>query len=256
VASERTVRDLVLAGSLLRPKEYLAMRVGLALGAAILGGVALSIAGLPPILVYGASLALAMSGWLLPRFVMSYRRQRRLRQIEGQLSDALTAMAKSLRVGQGVLQAIGYAAQETPAPLGPELQIVLRDLQLGVEAERAFADLSARVGSSDLDIAITAIIIQRTSGGNLSEILEGVSRTIRARARLQGEVHALTSRQRLTGNLVAAIPLLTAAAFITLNPKLGSLLINTTPGQISAAAGIAFEIFGIVLMRRLSRVEV
>jgi tight adherence protein B len=169
---------------------------------------------------------------------------------------AVTAMAKSLRAGLGILQAVSYVAQETPPPLGTEFQNLLRDLQLGIEAEEAFAALAKRVGSEDLQIAVTAIIIQRTIGGNLAEILMNVTNTIRERARLQAEVRALTARQRLTTNIAAAIPVVVGIAFMVLNPKLADLLISTTEGRISLAIGVFFELLGIWLVRRLAVIEV
>ena len=187
---------------------------------------------------------------------MSRQRAKRLEQIEKQLPDALTTLAKSLRAGTGLLQAMTYAAEETPAPLGPELDQTLRELRLGANAEVAFSELSARVGSNDLDIAVTAIVIQRSVGGNLSEILTNVSTTIRERAKLYGEIKVLTSRQRLTGNLMALIPVLIAFAFIALNPELGRLLIDTVPGRIALAIGLAFEVLGLVLIRKFGQIEV
>ena len=255
---EKTRLELARAGSALRVSEYTAMRLTLALtvstGAVIL--VTTRFSGGPAGLPLIVSLAGLIAGWHLPGLYLSYRGHRRVSQINHQLADALTAMAKSLRVGQGIMQAIAYAADETPAPLGRELQTVLRDLQLGAEAENAFADLSARVGSRDLDIAVTAIVIQRTAGGNLSEILDSVARTIRQRTKLHGEVNALTARQRLTSMCVAALPVLVAIAFVTINPKLGNLLLTTTPGQLSLAIGIGFELLGIAMIQRLSRIDV
>jgi tight adherence protein B len=210
----------------------------------------------PPWLEAVAVVAIVCVGWLLPRYYLSHRRQRRLDEIERQLPDALTAIAKSLRAGSGLLQGLAYAASETPAPLGPELQGALRDLQLGAEAEDVFTNLSQRLGSADLDIALTAIIIQRTVGGNLSEILTNVTSTIRERAKMKGEVRVLTSRQRLTGNLVALLPVLVAVAFISINPETGRLLVETAAGRISMVIGIAFELLGLLLIRRLAVIEV
>ena len=256
-ARERMSGELEQAGWSIRVGEYLALRLACAAAAAAAGLVVLTsleveAAWLKAVVV----LALLYGGWFLPRLYLSRRRQRRLEQIERQLPDALTAMAKSLRVGSGLLQALAYAADETPAPLGTELQGALRDLQLGAEAEDVFSELAQRVGSPDLDIALTAIVIQRTVGGNLSEILTNVTNTIRERAKLKGEVRVLTTRQRLTGNLVALLPVLIAVAFIAINPDTGELLFTTAPGQISLAIGIGFELLGLWLIRRLAVVEV
>lgn len=255
-ARERMEWELDRAGVPLRVNEYLAMRVAAAVGGVVVGFTLASSFGLPASVVIIATFAALIVGWMLPRLWVARKRAKRLEAIEKQLPEALTTLAKSLRAGTGLLQAMAYAAEETEAPLGPELDQTLRELRLGANAETAFSELSARVGSNDLDIAVTAIVIQRSVGGNLSEILTNVSTTIRERAKLYGEIKVLTSRQRLTGNLMALIPVLIAVAFITLNPDLGRLLIDTVPGRIALAVGLAFEALGLLLIRKFGQIEV
>ena len=255
-AQDRLTRELSQAGMALRASEYLWIRVWCAL---TLGGLALLL--LPAFGVEGPPrallpLAFALAGWLLPRMYVSRRRKKRLETIEKQLPDALTAMSKALRAGAGLLQALAHAADETPAPLGPELQGTLRDLQLGGEAEDIFTALSERIGSADLNIALTAIIIQRTVGGNLSEILNNVTHTIRERAKIEGEIKVLTSRQRLTANLISALPFLVAGAFLLVNREMGTLLVGTTIGQVALAFSLLLELSGIWLIRKLGVIEI
>jgi tight adherence protein B len=154
------------------------------------------------------------------------------------------------------LQALAYAGDQTPDPLGGELRSALRSLQLGAEAEQVFSDLGRRIGSRDMDIAITAILIQRSVGGNLSEILSNVVNTIRERNELAGEIRVLTSRQRLTSWMVAALPVIVAALFILLNPDIGTLLFSSTAGVITLIIAGGFEVLGIWIIRRLSVIEV
>lgn len=256
-ARERMGRELDQAGWPIRVGEYLSLRLACAAAAGAAGLAVVGVLGVSAAwLEILAVVVLVYAGWFVPRLYLSRKRQKRLEEIERQLPDALTAMAKSLRAGSGLLQGLAYAAGETPAPLGLELQAGLRDLRLGAEAEDVFADLSQRIGSPDLDIALTAIVIQRTVGGNLSEILTNVTNTIRERAKMKGEVRVLTSRQRLTGNLVALLPVLVAVAFITINPDTGKLLVETAAGQISLAIGIAFELLGLWMIRRLAVIEI
>ncbi|MER3398976.1 MAG: secretion system protein [Chloroflexota bacterium] len=256
VARERLAAQLEQAGWRLRPEEFAALRLGATLVGGLLGILVAERLGLWGIQLLVGALPGGLMGWVLPGWYLARSRQRRLQKIEQQLPDALMAMAKSMRAGLGILQAVNYVAQETPPPLGTEFQNLLRDLQLGIEAEEAFATMARRVGSEDLNIAVTAIIIQRTIGGGLAEILTNVTNTIRERARLQGEIRALTARHRLQANLSALIPVAVALAFIALNPRLGDLLINTTEGRISMAVGIFFELLGIWLTRRLATIEV
>lgn len=255
-AKDQLQDQLEQAGWRLRPEEFAVLRLGVALLGGLVGLLAAGRLGAWGIQLLLGAVPGFLVGWVVPGWYLAYSRERRLRMIEKQLPDALTAMAKSLRAGLGILQAVNYVAQETPPPLGTEFQNLLRDLQLGIEAEEAFAALAKRVGSEDLQIAVTAIIIQRTIGGNLAEILMNVTNTIRERARLQAEVRALTARQRLTTNIAAAIPVIVGIAFMILNPKLTDLLINTTEGRISLAIGVFFELLGIWLVRRLAVIEV
>jgi tight adherence protein B len=256
-SSVRTSAELDQAGWNIRVHEYMALRLlSLVLGAFVglwLTG-ALSFEGTGPAL--GGIVLGGVAGWLLPRLGLNRARRRRLARIERQLPDALLAMAKALKAGTGLLNALARAAEDTPAPLGPELRVVLRDLQLGAEPQEVFGALSERVGSPDLDIAVTAIVIQRNIGGNLSEILSNVANTVRERAKLRGEINVLTSRQRLTGNLAAMVPVVIAVAFIAINPDIGKLILETTTGKISAAIGIGFELMGVWLIRRLAIIDI
>lgn len=254
---ERTRERLLQSGWPLRVGEYLTLR----LGSLIMGVAAgmLLVRAFQPNATFLKVLmvaSLGVFGWLLPRMLMSHSRRKRLQRIETQLPDAVMALTQSLRAGAGLLHALNVAAAETPAPLGPELHITLRELQLGGDAEQVFGRLVQRLGSNDVDIVVTAILIQRTIGGNLAEILLNVANTVRERAEVGMEVMTLTASQRLMANLVAVLPVLVAVAFITINPEVGKLLFQTTVGQIALTVGIAFELLGLWLIRRLVAIEV
>lgn len=255
-ARERMRIELQRAGDPLSVNEYQGIQTGLALGLGFAGVVLMSVFdGMPAWFGLALTAGLMLLGWRLPRTFLNRAKSRRQNQIADQLPGALTAMAKSLRAGTGMLQALAYAASETSAPLGSELQHTMRDLQLGADPGMTFAALSERVGNPDLDIAVTAILIQRNVGGNLSEILNNVTKTIRERVKIQTEIRVLTARHRLQGNLVAGLPVVVAIAFILMNPETGSLLYETTAGRVSLSAAFAFELFGLWLIRRLGKIE-
>ena len=253
---ERAQLQLERGGLTWRVQEFLALRVGLALVFAVSVAVLSASGGLAPAAVLMFALVAMIVGWGIPGWYLGRRQKQRLIKIESQLPDALTAISKSLRAGSGLMQSLAYAADETPAPLGPELGSALRDLQLGAEAVDVFEALSQRVGSSDLDIAVTAIIIQRTVGGNLSEILSNVTSTIRERAKIQREVRVLVTRQMLQANLTAALPVAIAALFIFVSPDIGGTLLTTTAGNIALAFAVCCEALGIFVVRRLAVIEV
>lgn len=255
-ARDRMSIELRRAGLPLKASEYLAIRMGFGLAASLSGALTATALSSSPLVVGGVGFVSLLAGWGLPAMYVARKQRSRRSKIEKQLPDALTAVAKSLRAGSGLLQALKYSASETPAPLGAELQRTLRDLELGGDTQAAFDALVERTQSSDLGIVATAIMIQRSVGGNLSEILTNVTRTIRERSELRAEVNVLTSKQRLTGNMVAVLPVFVAAAFTLLNPDMGGLLFSTVPGRIALAVAAGFELFGLFLIRRLARVEV
>jgi tight adherence protein B len=253
---ERTQLALDRAGLRWRAAEFLSLRLGLALVLAIVASVLVAIAGAPPLLSILFGLLAMFLGWHLPGAYLGRRRRKRMATIEQQLPAALTAIAKSLRAGSGLLQAIAFAADESPDPFGAELSSTLRDLQLGAEPVEAFEALSTRVGVKDLQIAVTAIIIQRTVGGNLSEILNNVTETIRERAKIQREVRVLVTRQMLQANLTAALPVVITLLFIGINPDIGGLLLTTTVGNIALGFAAVCEVLGVFIVRRLAVIEV
>ena len=253
---ERIDAELDRAGVPLRVAEYLALR-GAVCAAAGLAGVALTILlDLPGLVGLLLAIVLLLVGWKAPGWWVERRRLQRLRRVEAQLPEALTLIAKSLRAGAGLTQAIAFAAEETPAPLGPEFARTLRDLRLGATTEAVFAQLSQRVGSQDLDIAVTAIIIQRSVGGNLAEILMTVANTVHERERLRQEVRVLTSRQRLSSRLIAAMPVIVAVMFVWLNPDAGLLLFSTFPGQVALGFAVVMELLGLLLIQRLGIIDI
>lgn len=256
-SEERVSLALTRAGWRLRVNEYLSLRLASAVTAGVVGFLLLISLDLgPAVLRPFIALLMAVVGWMLPRFLLARARKKRLARIEAQLGDGLLAIAKSLQAGSGFLQALAHAAEETPAPLGAELQRTLRELHLGGEAEEVFLQLAERIGSPDVDIVVTAIVIQRTSGGNLSEILFNVSNTIRERYKIKEEVLTLTSAQRLTANMVALLPPLMVLAFMWMDPHFAKLLTGTGIGQIALAIGITFELIGYWMIRRLAVIEV
>ncbi len=252
---ERLNQRLQQAGWSIGPGEFVLLRLFTLFTLPLAGIIILRRFGIDAPLLIGATVVLSMIfGWMLPGSLLSRARSKRKEKTEKQLPEALTTLAKSLQAGTGLTQALAYAAQESPAPLGPELDQTLRDIRLG--SEDAFESLRKRVDSKDLDVAVTAIMIQRTIGGNLAEILSNVTETIRERARIRSEIMVLTAEQRMSANIIAFFPVIVAIAFIWITPAVGTRLFTTFPGQITLIGGIVLEILGIVIIRRLSHIEV
>lgn len=252
---QKMAAELDRAGRPFRVQEYLALRIACSLLFGLAGMILSLRLGASGTVMSLVALGFLVPGWRIPRMYLQRLVSRRQAQVAEQLPEALTSIAKALRAGSGLLQGLAFAARETPEPLGAELQQTLSELQLGRDTEEAFMALSERVGNADLDIAVTAILIQRTAGGNLSEILTNVTSTIRERVKLQREIAVLTARQRLTGTLVALLPVVVGLAFLAMNPDTAKLLFTESAGRISLAIGIGFEILGLWMIRRLQQIE-
>src|SRR3970040_2215470 len=145
--------------------------------------------------------------------------------------EMLGMVANSLKSGYGLMQSFEFASKQLEAPMATELKRMIRDANLGMAAEDALAAMGERIDSADLDMVLTAINIQRSVGGNLAEILESVSYTMRERERIRGEIMTLTSQERMTGIIIGGLPIGMGALFMLINPDYMGLLFTTTGGR-------------------------
>ncbi len=244
---EKTSRTLQQADVKLRPGEYLLIRL-------LIAGVFL----LVPVLFSGGSavglligVPLAAAGYLAPGFWVALRRRRRLNAIERQLPELLTLLSSSLRSGFGLQQGMDVAARQIDAPMRDEIEGFLLDTNLGASAEAALVNMVERSGSYDLDMVVTAILIQRMTGGNLAEVLDNVAETMRERERIRGEIRTLTAQQRLTGTILSVYPAVLAGLFYLINPKWMSVLFTDGLGQVLLAIGLFLQFLGFLTIRRI-----
>ena len=249
--ADRAALDLDRARVNLRVGEYLLLRfcVGLLLFALPLflarGEIAGLLIGIP----------LALLGYMLPALWLTLRKHRRLRAIDRQLVEGLTQVANAIRAGFAMLQAFDAAAQRLPPPLSQEFGRLVADVRLGSSLEDALVAMGERIGSYDLDLVITAILIQRSTGGNLSEILDNVSATIRDRDRIRGEIRTLTASQRFAGTVLSVWPVVLAVIFFLLNPDLMSSLWTETAGIVALIIAGALQVLGFLTIRRIVNIE-
>jgi tight adherence protein B len=156
-------------------------------------------------------------GLFLPGFYIRREQSRRLNRFDEQLADMLNLMVNGLRAGYSTLQALEAVSKELPPPISDEFRRVVQEMQLGVPMERALDNLFRRINSKDLDLVITAMNVQREVGGNLSEILETISHTIRERVRIKGEIRVLVSQVMMSGKFLSVMPVLLAIGLYFLN---------------------------------------
>ena len=207
---ENIARELARADLKLKTGEYIALIIiSCALMAAFgyfFGGGSLLFAFLGLIL-----------GLFIPRFFVRRQQVLRLRKFNDQLPDMLNLMVNGLRTGFSALQAMEAVSRELPSPISDEFRRVVQEMQLGVPMEGALDNLQRRIASDDLDLAVTAINIQREVGGNLAEILDVISYTIRERIRIQGEVRAVTAQVSYSGKFLSLMPIVLALVLWGLN---------------------------------------
>ena len=203
-----------------------------------------------------AGLGTGVVGYWLPSQWLSGKRKKRMTRIVSQLVDLLGMVSNSLKSGYGLMQSFEFASKQLPDPLGLEIRRMLRESTLGMAAEQALAALGQRLQSSDLDMVLTAINVQRAVGGNLAEILDKVAFTMRERERIRGEISTLTAQQKMTGIVIGGLPIFMFGIFMLLNPSYMSLLFTTTTGRILMVGSVVMEVMGYFSIKRIMAIEV
>lgn len=194
-------------------------------------------------------------GVFMPYFFIGFLQASYLRAFNHQLGNVLMQLSGSMRAGYGLLQAVDFVAHEMPAPAGPELGQVVRDVKLGRSLMAALDDLTERVGSEDLTLVATAIHIHHETGGNLAEILETVTETIRERVRIKGELRSLTAQQRYSGYVLAALPILLFLVLMLINPQYESRLFQPGPTLCVPIGALVSMSIGFLAIRFIVAIE-
>jgi tight adherence protein B len=219
---------------------------------ATLAVLALALAGgLPWPLALGATLAVPA----LLIAALQRRRARRLAQIDRQLPDALDVMARAMQAGHAFSSALQLAASETPMPLARELLQVFDEIHFGRSLEQTLAGLAQRVDSEEVHFFVTAVLIQRDSGGDLAGLLLGMASVIRERQRLAAQVRVLSAEGRLSAWVLSLLPLGLALAMSALNPRFMERLWSEPAGQRLVVVAALLWLVGVVWMVRLVRVR-
>jgi tight adherence protein B len=195
-------------------------------------------------------------GFFLPRIVVNILTARRLKQFNDQLGDTINLMVNSIRAGYSMPQAMETVASNMPPPVSDEFRRVTLEIGLGVAQEEALRHMLRRVDSPDLDLMITAINVAYEVGGNLADILDVISLTIRERVRIQGEIKTLTAQGQITGNVLTGLPFALTAVLYLLNREYMQRMFTTTCGWIMSGVSIVSIALGYFIMQRIVRIEV
>jgi len=203
----------------------------------------------------GLALGVPWLGFSLGLLVLVVRlrigRARRTQRMAEQLPDAIMLLATALRSGFGFQQGLQLVAREGAAPLAPELGRLSTDMALGADLETALLRLQARMGTTDGEMLASALLVQRQTGGNLSEILLNLHETIRDRQQVHGQVRTLTAQGRLSGVVLTLIPIFIALAFYVLNRDYLMTLVIDPRGRIMSAVSLALMLSGIYFIKKI-----
>ncbi len=248
-------RELARADIKLKAGEY----VGIMIVAAFAVGILFYFLG-------GRSLILALGGGaiglFLPRFYVRSQQSRRLIRFNDQLSDMLNLMVNGLRAGYSTMQAMEAVSKELPPPICDEFRRVVQEMQLGVPMQTSLENLLRRIPSEDLDLVITAINVQREVGGNLAEILDTISYTIRERVRIKGEIRVLTTQVMYSGRFLSLMPLFVMGILFLLNREYMMEFFKPENnasfpcGYVALVCAAILIIVGYVIMNKIADIEV
>jgi tight adherence protein B len=239
--------DLVRADLPLTAAELALLAVVAGLGGFLLGAWR---AGLLVGLMLGAGCA------FLPIYYVRSRGERRARQYSEQLPDVLTLLVGALRAGYGLPQAVAMLVDQLPPPASVEFGRVMRAIGFGMPAQRAMNQMADRVRSRDLDLVVTAINVQYELGGNLVQTLETISATVRDRIRIKREIRTLTAQQRLTGYILAGMPIFLALGLSILSPGYVDPLFAPGRMRFVVAGAVVMEVVGFLIIRKIVDIEV
>ncbi len=207
----------------------------------------------------GSGLVSAMAAALasrLPRALVNALRRRRARRFEQQLPMALLMLAAALRAGVALTTGLRHVVEQSGAPLAQEFGLMLREQRMGVPWDSALENLRNRMPADSTALVVAAMRIAAQTGGNLAEALESIAQTLRARLQLQAKLLALTSQGRLQAWIVGSLPLLLLAVLDRLEPEVMGLLWHTPVGWGVLAIVAVLETTGMLLIRRIVRIDI
>jgi tight adherence protein B len=194
--------------------------------------------------------------WYLPKVIISNRKKERVKNFNEQLNEGIMIISNSLKAGYSFLQAIAAVSDETKNPFAKEFKKLLKEMSLGISEDIALTNMLNRMESEDLRLIVNAILIQKDIGGNLSEILDNISETIRERRKIQNELKTLTAQGRLSGIIVMLIPFSIGIATYFSNKEYIMLLFTTPLGIGMLVTAVSNQIIGLIIIRKIIKIDI
>jgi tight adherence protein B len=239
--------DLGRAGLQLRSAEWVLIQLGVASG---LGLLLFLRFGNPLVIVVGLA-----AGYFLPNIYLRQRVKRRRNAYEQGLGDTIMLMSNGVKAGYSIQQAMASVAENGRKPLSEEFLRIVRETSLGIDLEAALEHANERLDSKDFDLVVTAILIHRTVGGNLSEVLDKIAETIRERVRVHGEVRVLTAQARASGYIITALPFAVGGILMLISPDFERPLFTNPLGWGMLAVGLMSISIGYFIIRKITDIH-
>jgi len=215
-------------------------------------------AGFAAYTIFNVAFAVLFAGIAaaLPLFYVSIKRKKRLHKFNSQLPDTLDLLSRSLSVGHAFTESLHQVASEMPDPISTEFRTTFEEQKLGLSTKIALDRLAERVPIPDLQLCVTAMHIQRETGGNLAEILERVSQTIRERFKLMEDFRTMTTSARGSAIILCGLPFALVLLLTAINPDYMGVLIHDSRGHMVIAVAIILQIIGMLLIKRILAIKV
>jgi len=201
------------------------------------------------------SLAVGALSAMAPTAVLRFKRTRRLLKFEEQFPEALDLLSRALKAGHAFTTGLGMIAEEMPAPLGPEFQLLHDQQNFGMPLPDALKEFARRIPLLDARFFVTAVLIQREAGGNLAEILDNIATVIRDRFRVKRQIRVISAHGRLTGGVLVAVPPSLGAVLFFINPNHWATLLGSPLGLQLIGAAVVLQVTGTLIIRKLIRIE-
>lgn len=207
---------------------------------------------LDPVTAGGVTFLVPVAFWI----VLIVLKARRLSSFTEQLGDCLITISNALRAGYSFQQTIEVISKEMEPPIGSEFAMINHEVVMGVPLEEALENANKRIGSSDFELVVTAVLIQREVGGNLAQVLDNISYTIVERIRMRREIVALTSQGRMSAYVLLGLPFASGLAMYSMNKENFMQIFEDPMGQMAVVAGLVMEVIGYFVIMKVVDVEV
>lgn len=240
-------KKIAQAAILMKPEEFMMMKIFVGIIIFLLflliGGILFAILGF-------------LLGFVVPDLFLNIMKNRRLAKLNSQLPESLSIIANGLRAGYSFTQSLDIASRELDEPISGEFKKALRDNSFGKPIEKGMAEIVDRTGNEDISLFVTAFTIQRQVGGNLAEILDQITETLRDRIKIRGEIKVMTAQGKFSAFIISLLPVAIAMAIFMLNPEYIKVLFTNSLGIFLLVGAVLLEIVGMIIIRGIINIKI